>query len=142
MQNQAATTPGFITSVTRCRRRVKPGISGAALGSISLSADPLQPLLPLWQRRFRYPGRKPLDARKVLQGTTLTGGNRNDVTQLLELLDRVPPVRGRVGRPRTTAAAASSSAPTAATTSTKPSSPSAGASSAGGGWRRHLSQDY
>src|SRR4051812_3980163 len=31
---------------------------------------------------------------------TLTGGNRNDVSQLLELLDRVPPVRGRVGRPR------------------------------------------
>src|SRR2546423_3560018 len=31
---------------------------------------------------------------------TLTGGNRNDVTQLLELLDRVPPVRGRSGRPR------------------------------------------
>jgi len=31
---------------------------------------------------------------------TLTGGNRNDVTQLLELLDRVPRVRGRVGRPR------------------------------------------
>jgi hypothetical protein len=27
---------------------------------------------------------------------TLTGGNRNNVTQLLELLDRVPPVRGRV----------------------------------------------
>jgi transposase len=31
---------------------------------------------------------------------TLTGGNRNDVTQLLVLLDRVPPVRGRVRRPR------------------------------------------
>jgi transposase len=31
---------------------------------------------------------------------TLTGGNRNDVTQLLELLDRVPPVRRRIGRPR------------------------------------------
>ena len=31
---------------------------------------------------------------------TLTGGNRNDITQLLALLDRVPPVRGRVGRPR------------------------------------------
>ena len=31
---------------------------------------------------------------------SLTGGNRNDVTQLVELLDRVPPVRGRVGRPR------------------------------------------
>jgi transposase len=31
---------------------------------------------------------------------TLTAANRNDVTQLLELLDRVPPVRGRPGRPR------------------------------------------
>ncbi len=31
---------------------------------------------------------------------TLTGGNRDDVTQLLVLLDRVPPVRDRVGRPR------------------------------------------
>jgi transposase len=30
----------------------------------------------------------------------LTGGNRNDVTQLLVLLDQVPPVRGRPGRPR------------------------------------------
>src|SRR6266508_5341233 len=31
---------------------------------------------------------------------TLTGGNRHDVTQLIALVDRVPPVRGRVGRPR------------------------------------------
>jgi transposase len=31
---------------------------------------------------------------------TLTAANRNDVTQLLTLLDRVPPVRGRPGRPR------------------------------------------
>jgi hypothetical protein len=31
---------------------------------------------------------------------SLTGGNRNDVTQLLPLLDKVPPVRGRRGRPR------------------------------------------
>ncbi|MEU4654964.1 IS5 family transposase [Streptomyces sp. NPDC023723] len=30
----------------------------------------------------------------------LTGGNRNDVTQLMPLLDAVPPVRGRVGHPR------------------------------------------
>jgi hypothetical protein len=30
----------------------------------------------------------------------LTGGNRNDVTQLVELPDRVPPVRDRVGGPR------------------------------------------
>ena len=31
---------------------------------------------------------------------TLTAANRNDVTQLLDLLERVPPVRGRRGRPR------------------------------------------
>jgi Transposase DDE domain len=31
---------------------------------------------------------------------TVTGGNRNDITQLLPLLDAVPPVRGRPGRPR------------------------------------------
>ena len=31
---------------------------------------------------------------------TLTGGNRNDVTQLLPLLDRVPAVAGLPGRPR------------------------------------------
>ncbi|MGW7283636.1 IS5 family transposase [Streptomyces sp. NPDC054844] len=30
----------------------------------------------------------------------LTGGNRNDVTQLMPLLDAIPAVRGRVGRPR------------------------------------------
>jgi transposase len=31
---------------------------------------------------------------------SLTGGNRNDVTQLLPLLDKVPTVAGVVGRPR------------------------------------------
>jgi len=31
---------------------------------------------------------------------TVTGGNRNDVTQLIPLLDAVPPVRGKPGRPR------------------------------------------
>jgi transposase len=31
---------------------------------------------------------------------SLTGGNRNDVTQLLPLVDGVGPVRGRPGRPR------------------------------------------
>ncbi|MBN1170900.1 MAG: transposase [Micromonosporaceae bacterium] len=32
--------------------------------------------------------------------TSLTGGNRNDVTQLVALLDQAPAVRGRRGRPR------------------------------------------
>ncbi len=31
---------------------------------------------------------------------SLTGGNRNDITQLMPLLDKVPPVAGVVGRPR------------------------------------------
>ncbi|TDD44986.1 hypothetical protein E1286_25385 [Nonomuraea terrae] len=31
---------------------------------------------------------------------SLTGGNRNDVTQLMPLIKAIPPVRGRVGRPR------------------------------------------
>ncbi|GAB3505115.1 hypothetical protein GCM10027521_60660 [Amycolatopsis cihanbeyliensis] len=30
---------------------------------------------------------------------TLTGGHRNDVTQLIPLTDAVPPIRGVVGRP-------------------------------------------
>jgi len=30
--------------------------------------------------------------------TSLTGGNRNDVTQLLPLIDKIPPVRGRPRR--------------------------------------------
>ena len=41
-----------------------------------------------------------VDGRGVPLAWTLTAANRNDVTQLLELLDRVPPVRGRPGRPR------------------------------------------
>jgi transposase len=31
---------------------------------------------------------------------TLTGGNRHDITQLIPLVDLIPPVRGRAGRPR------------------------------------------
>jgi transposase len=31
---------------------------------------------------------------------TLTGGNRNDITQLIPLVDAIPAVRGRRGRPR------------------------------------------
>ena len=31
---------------------------------------------------------------------SLTGGNRNDITQMLPLVDAIPPVRGRRGRPR------------------------------------------
>jgi Transposase DDE domain len=40
------------------------------------------------------------DSTGIPLAVTVTGGNRNDVTQLLPLLDAVPPVRGSRGRPR------------------------------------------
>jgi transposase len=41
-----------------------------------------------------------VDATGIPLACSLTGGNRNDVTQLIPLLDQVPAVKGRVGRPR------------------------------------------
>jgi transposase len=40
------------------------------------------------------------DANGVPLAVSLTGAERNDVTQLLPLLDALGPVRGKVGRPR------------------------------------------
>ena len=40
------------------------------------------------------------DAGGIPLAATLTGGNRHDVTQLLPLIEAIPPVRGRCGRPR------------------------------------------
>src|SRR2546430_12380086 len=50
-----------------------------------------------------------VDATGIPLAWTLTGGNRNDVTQLLPLVDPVPPVRGKLDprqRPGARAAAA------------------------------------
>ncbi len=41
-----------------------------------------------------------VDATGIPLAFSVTGGNRNDVTQLIPLLDGVPAVRGAVGRPR------------------------------------------
>ena len=41
------------------------------------------------------------DATGIPLAVSLTGGNRNDVTQLLPLIDGLGPVAGKVGRPRT-----------------------------------------
>jgi transposase len=41
-----------------------------------------------------------VDASGIPLAWTVTGGNRNDVTQLVPLVERVPPVRGKVGQPR------------------------------------------
>jgi len=40
------------------------------------------------------------DSGGIPLAISLTGGNRNDVTQLLPLIDGVAPVAGKVGRPR------------------------------------------
>src|SRR5262245_35755804 len=40
------------------------------------------------------------DAQGIPLAVTLTGANRHDVTQLLPLVDKVPPVRGKPGAPR------------------------------------------
>src|SRR5262249_59589373 len=41
-----------------------------------------------------------VDATGTPLAFSLTGGNRNDITQLIPLLDAVPAVPGRRGRPR------------------------------------------
>ena len=40
------------------------------------------------------------EAHGIPLAISLTGGNRNDVTQLIPLIEAIPPVRGRRGRPR------------------------------------------
>ena len=39
-------------------------------------------------------------ANGIPLAVTITGANRNDITQLLPLVDAVPPIAGKVGRPR------------------------------------------
>ena len=41
-----------------------------------------------------------VDATGIPLAWTVTGGNRNDITQLVPLIERVPPVQGKIGRPR------------------------------------------
>lgn len=51
----------------------------------------------------RKPGSKHhviTDAGGIPLAVSLTGGNRHDVTQLLPLIDKVPPIKGIRGRPR------------------------------------------
>lgn len=38
-----------------------------------------------------------VEAHGIPLATTLTGGNRNDVTQLIPLIQAVPPIRGKAG---------------------------------------------
>src|SRR6266496_1914082 len=87
----------------------------------------VEPVIPKVERRYRFPGRKRIDDRKVLTGIlfvlqtgipweylpkelgcgrgtplalSLSAGNHNDILELLPLVDAIPPVRGKRGRPR------------------------------------------
>jgi hypothetical protein len=40
------------------------------------------------------------EAHGIPLAVSLTGGNRNDITQLIPQIEAIPPVRGRRGRPR------------------------------------------
>jgi transposase len=40
------------------------------------------------------------DAHGIPLAVIITGANRHDITQLIPLVDRIPPVRGKRGRPR------------------------------------------
>ncbi len=51
----------------------------------------------------RKPGSKHhliTDAQGIPLAAILTGANRHDVTQLLPLVEAIPPIRGQIGRPR------------------------------------------
>ncbi|WP_372500532.1 transposase [Streptomyces meridianus] len=43
--------------------------------------------------------RRAVEAHGLSLGTITTGGNRNDVTQLIPLSEAVPQIRGKCGRP-------------------------------------------
>src|SRR5438046_942290 len=61
----------------------------------------VEPLLPPPKpRRDIFPARKPVERHGVPLGATTTAANTPDVAALPEVVDAVPPVRGRRGRPR------------------------------------------
>jgi transposase len=56
---------------------------------------------PVDRARIGSKHRLLVDATGIPLAWTLTGGNRNDATQLFPLLERIPPpVHGKLGRPR------------------------------------------
>jgi len=91
------------------------GIAGTPAGSGADRLDPRHRRLHLGPCRARRKktGPNPTDRRKsgskhhlvtdaagIPLAATLTGANAHDVTQLIPLVDAIPPVRGRRGRPR------------------------------------------
>jgi hypothetical protein len=88
---RSASSSGRGRSPTRatCRRKGAPRRARARLSEPETAPNTTSSSTP---RESRSPG--------------LSGGNRNDVTQLIPLLDAIPNVRGAVGRPPQAARAA------------------------------------
>jgi transposase len=78
--------------VVACGRRLQPRASEKGGSATGLS--------PVDRARNGSKHHLLVDATGIPLAWTVTGGNRHDITQLIPLLDAVPPVRGRVGRPR------------------------------------------
>ncbi|MFJ8113362.1 transposase [Streptomyces sp. NPDC096132] len=78
---------------------------------------------------MRTPGQRThhiiTDGQNIPLAVSLTGGNRNDITQLLPLLDKIPAVAGVVGH-RASGPTCSSRTAATTTTSTARSCGSAG----------------
>ncbi len=71
---------------------VDPAICGRSKGDLHRSQ-------PVDRGRLGSKHHLITDAAGIPLRVTLTGGNRHDVTQLIPLVDGVPPIRGVVGRP-------------------------------------------
>jgi transposase len=86
----ASTAPGKSTGPPRWSTAAKSALFKGALTGPS----------PVDRGRTGSKHHLIVDAHGIPLAATLTGGNRNDVTQLLPLVDGVGPVRGKPGRPR------------------------------------------
>lgn len=105
---------GQVARVGRMAARVR-GVAGATAQGRPARLVKMRRRLVQRARRFwgEQTGPNPTDRRKlgckhhiVTDGQgiplafTVTGANRHDVTQLVALIDAIPPVRGKAGRPK------------------------------------------
>ena len=95
-----ASARGVARRASRCRS-ARTGTGGrrreSPAGKKEIEGAKRVPPPPVDRGRRGSKHRLLVDGGGVPLAWTLTGGNRNNVTQLIELIDSVPPVRGRVG---------------------------------------------
>jgi transposase len=95
-----AHAPGALAASERCREdRLADGCGGWQPYPCSSRGAQTGPS-PVDRARTGSKHHLLTDSHGIPLAISLTGGNRNDITQLLPLLDGVMPVSGKVGRPR------------------------------------------